>query len=85
MAMTLFTKLDEEWAWLARSKRKAETLRGWAEAHPVLSPFADLHDLIEFVQRRNQAVAASPRTTNSTNAIRIGDIYGKRYNMGRGL
>ncbi len=57
MAMTLFTKLDEEWAWLARSKRKAETLRGWAEAHPVLSPFADLHDLIEFVQRRNQAVA----------------------------
>lgn len=57
MAMTLFTKLDEEWAWLARSKRNAEALHGWAEVHPVLSPFADLHDLIDFVQRRNQAVA----------------------------
>lgn len=57
MAMVLFTKLDEEWVWLARSKRSTEALHRWAETHPVLSTFADLDELIEFVQRRNQAVA----------------------------
>ncbi len=57
MTMMLFAALDEEWTWLARSRRSTEALRGWAETHPVLARFADLDDLIEFVQRRNQAIA----------------------------
>lgn len=57
MAMILFTKLDEEWAWLARLGRNADVLPRWAETHPVLASFSTLGELITFVQRRNQRVA----------------------------
>jgi len=57
MAMILFSKLDEEWAWLARSKRTKDALRRWTVGQPILASFGDPAELVEFVQRRNQPQA----------------------------
>ena len=57
MAMILFTKLDEEWAWLAHAKHTKPVLETWKASHPVLAGFRDLGELITFVQRRDQVIA----------------------------
>jgi hypothetical protein len=57
MGMILFTKLDQEWAWLAHSRRATRVVEIWKDIQPMLSRFGDLGDLIDFVQHRDQAVA----------------------------
>ena len=49
--------LDAEWERLGRSPVARRAVAGWAAAHPDLTPYGDLHQLLE--ARRDPAVAPS--------------------------
>jgi len=75
--MQLFAKLDEEWAAVARSPSGRAALGRWAASHPILGGFADLADVIEFVHRRNQAVA-NDRVHLALVELALGDALAAR-------
>jgi hypothetical protein len=53
MTIELFTQLDDEWTWVARSRRSTDAVRAWRHGHPLLDPFTDVGDIVDFVQRRH--------------------------------
>jgi hypothetical protein len=50
MTMTLFTKLDGEWRWLAVSRPSTVELDAWRRTDSVLEPFTDLDSLVRFTR-----------------------------------
>lgn len=54
MGSILLDQLDEEWAWLAHSRRATLALTRWAQCDAELREFADLNELVTFVNRRDR-------------------------------
>jgi len=54
MGSILLDQLDEEWTWLARSRRATLALTRWAQCDPELREFSNLDELVTFVNRRDR-------------------------------
>ena len=54
MGSILLDQLDEEWAWLAHSRRATLALTRWAQCDAELREFANLNELVTFVNRRDR-------------------------------
>jgi hypothetical protein len=50
VTMTLFTKLDTEWRWLAACRRSTRELDAWRRTDSVLDPFTELDGLVRFTR-----------------------------------